>query len=55
MKKVLSSASMQALVEYHIYTKPNPDYTGLANDLRALNYTDTEVWEVLHRVRLGDY
>lgn len=55
MKKVLSSASLQALVEFHIYIKPNPDYTNLAADLKALHYTDTEVYEILHKVRQGDY
>lgn len=46
---------VESLVQLYIYIKPNPDYSGLAESLRELHFTDSEIFDVLHKVREGYY
>ena len=46
---------VESLVQLYIYIKPNPDYSGLAESLRELHFTESEIFNVLHRVREGYY
>ena len=46
---------IESLVQLYIYIKPNPDYSGLAQKLRDLHFTESEIFNVLHKVREGYY
>jgi hypothetical protein len=46
---------VESLVQLYIYIKPNPDYSGLAESLRELHFTESEIFDVLHKVREGYY
>ena len=46
---------IESLVQLYIYIKPNPDYSGLAQKLRDLYFTESEIFNVLHKVREGYY
>ena len=45
---------IESLVQLYIYIKPN-DYSGLAQKLRDLHFTESEIFNVLHKVREGYY
>jgi hypothetical protein len=49
------NVDVESLVQLYIYLKPNPDYGGLAQKLRELNFSASEIFNVLHRVREGHY
>ena len=46
---------IESLVQFYIYIKPNPDYSGLAESLRELHFTESEIFNILHKVREGYY
>jgi hypothetical protein len=46
---------IESLVQFHIYLKPNPDYSGLAQELKELHFSESEIFNVLHKVREGYY
>jgi len=46
---------IESLVVIHIYLKPNPDYSGLAQDLRKRKFSESEIFNVLNKVREGYY
>lgn len=46
---------IESLVKVHIYLKPNPDYSSLAQELRELKFSESEIFNVLHKVREGYY
>ncbi len=46
---------VQSLVEVHIYLKPHPDYTGLTQEMKDLNFSSSEIYNVLNQIRRGDY
>lgn len=56
----MSSASrpervdVESLVQLYIYIKSNPDYGGLEQKLRELNFSGSEIYNVLYRVREGN-
>ena len=49
------SVDIESLVQLYIYLKPNPDYNGLAESLRELHFTESEIFNFLHKVREGYY
>jgi hypothetical protein len=49
------NVDVESLVQFHIYLKPNPDYSGLAQELKELNFSESEIFNVLRRVREGYY
>ena len=49
------NVDIESLVQLYIYIKPNPDYSGLSKKLRDLHFTESEIFNVLHRVREGYY
>ena len=49
------NVDVESLVQLYIYIKPNPDYSGLAESLRELNFTESEIFNILHKVREGYY
>jgi len=57
----MSSASrperidIESLVQLYIYLKSNPDYSGLEHELKELHFSESEIFNVLHRVREGYY
>jgi len=46
---------IESLVQLYIYLKANPDYSGLAHELKELHFSESEIFNVLHRVREGYY
>jgi len=46
---------IQGLIQFHVYLKPNPDYTSLSKDLKELKLSSTEVYEILRQVQRGAY
>jgi hypothetical protein len=46
---------IESLVQLYIYLKPNPDYSGLAQELRDLHFAESEIFNILHKVREGYY
>lgn len=49
------NVDVESLVQLYIYIKPNPDYGGLAQKLKELNFSASEIFNVLHKVREGYY
>ena len=49
------SVDIESLVQLYIYIKSNPDYSGLAQKLKDLHFTESEIFNVLHKVREGYY
>jgi uncharacterized protein Smg (DUF494 family) len=49
------NVDIESLVQLYIYIKPNPDYSGLAQSLKDLGFTESEIFNTLHRVREGYY
>ena len=49
------NVDVESLVQLYIYIKPNPDYSGLAQSLKDLGFTESEIFNTLHRVREGYY
>jgi hypothetical protein len=49
------NVDVESLVQLYIYIKPNPDYSGLAESLRELHFTESEIFNILHKVREGYY
>jgi hypothetical protein len=46
---------IQGLIQFHVYIKPNPDYTALCKDLKKLKLTSSEVYEIVRQVQRGAY
>jgi hypothetical protein len=53
--KLNNDLHVQDVVWYNMYCVPNPDYTQLFDDLRALNLEESDVWQIVQDVRAGDY
>ena len=57
----MSSASrperidVESLVQLYIYIKSNHDYGGLELKLKELHFSESEIFNVLHKVREGFY
>lgn len=49
------SVDIESLVQLYIYLKPNPDYSGLGQALRELHFAESEIFNILHKVREGYY
>ena len=46
---------IQGLIQFHVYLKPNPDYTSLSKDLKELKLSSTEIYYILREVHKGKY
>jgi hypothetical protein len=46
---------IESLVQLYIYLKSNPDYNGLAHELKELHFSESEIFNVLYKVREGYY
>lgn len=46
---------IQGLVQFHVYLKPNPDYTALSKDLKELRFSSSEIYQILREVHKGKY
>lgn len=49
------NVDIESLVQLYIYIRPNPDYTGLAQKLKDLHFSESEIFNILHKVREGYY
>lgn len=49
------NVDIESLVQFYIYIKPHPDYSGLAGALKKLHFTESEIFNILHKVREGYY
>lgn len=50
-----NNVDIESLVQFYIYIKPNPDYSGLAGALKELHFTESEIFNILYKVREGYY
>lgn len=49
------NVDIESLVQLYIYIKSNPDYSRLAQKLRDLHFSESEIFNILHKVREGYY
>lgn len=49
------NVDVESLVQLYIYMRPNPDYSGLAQKLKDLHFSESEIFNILHKVREGYY
>ncbi len=49
------NVDIESLVQLYIYMRPNPDYSGLAQKLKDLHFSGSEIFNILHKVREGYY
>ena len=49
------NVDVESLVQLYIYMRPTPDYSGLAQKLKDLHFSGSEIFNILHKVREGYY
>lgn len=49
----MTSEQMELLIEEHIESPENPNWTALQQDLMMWGYSNTEVQRIMHDVRQG--
>ena len=49
------NVDVESLVQLYIYMRPNPDYSGLAQKLKDLHFSESEIFNILHKVSEGYY
>ena len=49
------NVDVESLVQLYIYMRPNHDYSGLAQKLKDLHFSESEIFNILHKVREGYY